>query len=211
MNNPFISHKFIITLHPNLSNRELEMIKLKDLDIEIYHIKEHVPLTYTFKLDSDFFALFEDSIIQKGLVDVDVNLEKTSLHIRMTFSVKGTVELTCDRSLDLFEYPIDSFTPLIFKFSEEEEGEITDEIIGIKKETIKINLAQYIYEFINLEVPIKKLHPRFKDEENQDGDDPKMIYSTATVEEEINDPLTEDLIDPRWLALKTLKDKNKLN
>jgi len=188
------------------------MNKLRAFDIEIVHIKEHVPHTYTFKLDAQsFFSLFEDSIIQKGLLDVTVDLEKTPLHIRMTISIKGNVELICDRSLDPFDYPIDSVNPLIFQFSEEEEGEITDEIIAIKREAIKINVAQYIYEFINLEVPIKKLHPRFQDEDVNDDAEALLIYSTEDENEEKSDSPTEDLIDPRWLALKSLKDKSKLN
>lgn len=187
------------------------MNKLRAFDIEIAHIKEHVPHTYNFKLDASFFTIFEDSIIQKGLLDVDVDLEKTALHIRMNISIKGNVELICDRSLDPFDYSIDSVTPLIFKFSDEEEGEITDEIIAIKRETIKINIAQYVYEFINLEVPIKKLHPRFQEEEVDNDEETLLIYSTETENEEKNDSPTEDLIDPRWLALKSLKDKSKLN
>jgi uncharacterized protein len=186
------------------------MIKLRAFDIEIYHIKEHVQHTFNFKLTSEFFSLFEESVVQKGLLDVDVVLEKTALHIRVSISINGIVELVCDRSLDEFDYQINSVTPLIFKFSEEEEGEITDEIIGIKRETTKINMAQYIYEFINLELPIKKLHPRFQGEENQE-DDSFLIYSTESKEEENNDSPTEDLMDPRWLALKSLNDKNKLN
>jgi uncharacterized metal-binding protein YceD (DUF177 family) len=187
------------------------MNKLRVFDIEIAHIKEHVLHTYNFKLDASFFTLFEDSIIQSGLLDVDVDLEKTPLHVRMNVSIKGNVELICDRSLDTFEYFIDSKTPLIFKFSEEEEGEITDEIIAIKRETVKINIAQYVYEFINLEVPIKKLHPRFQEEEIDNDEETLLIYSTDKENEEKNDSPTEDLIDPRWLALKSLKDKSKLN
>ena len=188
------------------------MNKLREFDIEISHIKEHVQHTYTYKLDESFFTLFEDSLIQKGLLTVDIDLEKTPLLIRTNFVIKGNVELICDRSLDAFDYPIHSEQQLLFKFTEENEGEITEEIIGIKRETTKINMAQFIYEFINLEVPIKKLHPRFQEEETQDDDsDSLLIYSTEAENEADSDSPSEDLIDPRWLALKSLKDKSKLN
>jgi uncharacterized protein len=187
------------------------MNKLREFDIEISNIKEHVVHNYDFKLDNSFFTLFEDSLIQKGLLTVDVDLEKTPLLIRTNFKIKGQVELICDRSLDPFDYSISSDSQLIFKFSEEYEGEITEEIIGIKRETIKINIAQYIYEFINLEVPIKKLHPRFQKDESQNEEDSLLIYSTETENEADSDSPSEDLIDPRWLALKSLKDKSKLN
>ncbi|ABG58895.1 YceD family protein [Cytophaga hutchinsonii] len=185
--------------------------RLRDFDIEISHVKEHTPHKFEFQLNDSFFTLFEDSLIQKGSVTVDVEFEKTPLLIRMNFILNGVVELVCDRSLDTFEQPISSENVLLFKYSEE-EGEITEEIIGIKRETIKINIAQYIYEFINLEVPIKKLHPRFQEEEvDNDTSETLLIYSTETENEEKSESPTEDLIDPRWLALKSLKDKSKLN
>lgn len=185
--------------------------RLRDFDIEIFHIKEHTPQKYDFQLNDSFFELFEDSLIQKGSIKIDVEFEKTPLLIRMNFILNGIVELICDRSLDTFEQPISSENALIFKFAEE-DGELTEEIIGIKRETIKINIAQYVYEFINLEVPIKKLHPRFQDEEDQNDDaEALLIYSTEKGVEEKSDSPTEDLIDPRWLALKSLKDKSKLN
>jgi len=186
--------------------------RLRDFDIEVSHVKEHTLHKFEFQLNDSFFALFEDALIQKGLVQVDVQFEKTPLLIRMNFILNGVVELVCDRSLDTFEQPISSEQLLLFKFTEEEEGEITEEIIGIKRETIKINIAQYIYEFINLEIPIKKLHPRFQEDEENDNDaESLLIYSTEDENEEKSDSPTEDLIDPRWLALKSLKDKSKLN
>jgi uncharacterized protein len=187
------------------------MNKLKDFDIEVFSIKDNTHLRYDFELDDSFFTLFEDSLIQKGSLHVEVDIEKTALLIRSSFKIDGTVELICDRTLDPFEYPIHSENPILFKYAEE-EGEITEEIVGIKRETVKINVAQYIYEFIGLEVPIKKLHPRFE-EEDQDVNDNTLIYSTGSSEEDKNnkDAADGDIIDPRWLALKTLKDKNKLN
>jgi uncharacterized protein len=188
-----------------------KMNKLKAFDIEISNIKEHVHHLYNYTLDTSFFTSFEESLIQKGLIVVEVDLEKTPLLIRMNIRLNGSVDLICDRSLDEFEYLIESEKQLIFKFTEEEEGEITEEIIGIKRETVKINIAQYLYEYVNLEVPIKKLHPRFQDSDKQNEQDSFLIYSTEKEEDVKDDTPTEDLIDPRWLALKTLKDKSKLN
>ena len=188
-----------------------KMNKLKAFDIEISNIKEHVHHLYNYTLDASFFASFEESLIQKGLINVEVDLEKTPLLIRMNICLNGSVDLICDRSLDEFEYLIESETQLIFKFTEDEEGEITEEIIGIKRETVQINVAQYLYEYINLEVPIKKLHPRFQDTDKENEQDSFLIYSTEKEEDAKDDSPTEDLIDPRWLALKTLKDKSKLN
>jgi uncharacterized protein len=169
-----------------------KMNKLKAFDIEISNIKEHVHHTYNYTLDTSFFTSFEESLIQKGLINVEVDLEKTPLLLRMNIRLNGSVDLVCDRSLDEFEYLIDSEKQLIFKFTDEEEGEITEEIIGIKRETVQINVAQYLYEYINLEVPIKKLHPRFQDADKENEQDSFLIYSTEKEEDAKDDSPTEE-------------------
>jgi uncharacterized metal-binding protein YceD (DUF177 family) len=59
-----------------------------------------------------------------------------------------------------------------------------------------------MYEFIVLAIPIKKIHPDLKDEEeNDDGSNVKIVYSTSTEKEEKK----EEEIDPRWEKLKKLK------
>jgi uncharacterized metal-binding protein YceD (DUF177 family) len=55
-----------------------------------------------------------------------------------------------------------------------------------------------MYEFIALEIPIKKLHPRFEDE-TEDGTEGKIIYTSSTGQPD------EETIDPRWEKLKKLK------
>ena len=55
------------------------------------------------------------------------------------------------------------------------------------RETATLELGQYIYEFIALAVPLKKLHPRFKDEEEDEDEDlstGKIVYSSEAEEDE---------------------------
>jgi len=49
-----------------------------------------------------------------------------------------------------------------------------------------------------LSIPIKKLHPRFKAEEEDDESDVKIVYRTSEEEE-------NEHVDPRWEKLKKLK------
>jgi len=60
-----------------------------------------------------------------------------------------------------------------------------------------------MYEFIGVEIPIKKLHPRFQEEENEDDEtNGKLIYTSSTDTTSGED---DDQIDPRWEQLKKLK------
>ncbi|MBC7486542.1 MAG: DUF177 domain-containing protein [Cytophagaceae bacterium] len=178
-------------------------LKLFDIDIHNLSLKEY---DYQFDIDDSFFASFEDSIVYKGSLVVKVNM---SLHpgvIEMDFDIQGTVVITCDRSLEEYDQAINSNERLMFKFGDE-NTEISEDIISITRDTHRINVAQYIYEFITIAIPFVKRHPRFQEEAN-DEEEVKLIYqsSTAPAEEEEEN---KDSEDPRWALLKNLK--NNLN
>ena len=125
----------------------------------------------------------------------------------MSFKIEGFVELICDRSLDAFDYQVRLEDNLILKFGEESEATKEDEIAFIPWNTQTIYLGQYIYEFLSLAVPMKKLHPRYMDEDDDDDDgqeDMKLIYSSK----EASGNNRED-IDPRWQKLKEIKGDKK--
>jgi len=67
-------------------------------------------------------------------------------------------------------------------------------------DTPSINIGDFIYEFITLAVPLKKLHPRYEEAFDED-DEPEMIY---TSQEESDEEESQES-DPRWEALKKLK------
>ena len=54
-----------------------------------------------------------------------------------------------------------------------------------------LNISKFIYEFFILEIPIKRLHPSIKNEDNIDN----FVYKTRTNKK----------IDPRLKSLKKLK------
>lgn len=188
----------------------------KQFDIDIIKLSNSVH-EFQFNIDSSFFAEFEDSLIQKGNLKAKVILEKSSTLIQATFEIDGVVELICDRSLEPFDLEISITEPLIFKYGEE-YSELTEEIITIPRDLPTLNVSQYIYEFIGLAVPMKKLHPKFRseddweDEEEEDESDSILIYSTQTEgyedaekSENSENNSEEGPLDPRWEILKNIK------
>ena len=119
----------------------------------------------------------------------------------LNFQIDASVELICDRSLDNFDYPVKVDEKVIIKFGEDNYA-LSEDVIVIKQDTSSINVAEFVYEFITLAVPLKKLHPRYEDEFEED-DEPEMIYTSQEDEEEDNSQEP----DPRWEALKKLKGK----
>ncbi len=175
---------------------------LSKYDINIQGLEEKVH-TFEFEGDDKFFGAFEQSFIKKGHFKAIVKLNKNSALIQLDFDITANVELTCDRSLELFEEPISVKERYIYKFGDRHE-EITDEIEMIPHGAATINIAQHIYDFICVSLPMKKLHPRFREE---DIDEEGLLVYTSEKEEPTNEPKEQE-IDPRWAALSKLRMNN---
>lgn len=168
------------------------MRDLKQYKIEIFGLSNNTH-HFDFEFEEEFFSLFENSLISKGKGTCKIDLTKTDSMITLDFNIQGTIELECDRSLELFDYPIEIEKELIFKYGDEEK-ELSEDVRVIPKGTQEINIADFLYESIHLEIPMKKLHPKFQNEEESD----EMIYKSDDEKKEDNE------VDPRWEALKKL-------
>jgi uncharacterized protein len=158
---------------------------------------------FDFEVGNDFFGYYGTGLVSEGSLKCEVVLDKHETFIEATFHITGSVRLICDRSLDPFDQPIALKRKLVFKYGEGDQ-ELSDEIIMIHRDSERLDLGQYMFEFIALEIPIKKLHPRFQEEQENEGGSPegKIIYSSKTSSDESGEG--ED-IDPRWDILKKLK------
>lgn len=119
--------------------------------------------------------------------------------IRVQFHLDAEVELVCDRSLDTFRYPVSRDYEVLYKAEKVEES--ADEHGAIRNFDLssrQIDLEQDVRDTIMLDVPVKKLHPRFLDE---DGNPKEFIHKQfGEIPED-----EEEAVDPRWEALKELK------
>ncbi len=84
--------------------------------------------------------------------------KKTSVTFELNFSIVGVVFVPCDRCLDDIPMDVDTKNKLIVKFGKEYSEE-SDEIVIIPEEDGEINIAWFLYEFIILSLPAKKVHP----------------------------------------------------
>lgn len=169
-----------------------------DLNLAKLPLKTH---RFEFELGSDFFALFDQSLVEQGQLHADVELIKTERLLTLNFHITGTVCLTCDRSLDEFDQPLDIQEQLLMRFGDENK-ELDDNVLQITPDTQALPLAQHLYDYIGLALPMKKLHPRFQNEPDDNPDAPtKLIFSTRPADDAPDD---DEPADPRWAALRNL-------
>jgi len=153
---------------------------------------------FEYEIDNKFFSEFEGGVVDEGKVNVRITLEKQSSMLILWFNVEGILKVQCDRCLEMFDLPVKSQEKIFVKFGEKEYVE-GDDVIWVSVNDYQLNVAQLIYEFICLAVPIKKVHP--DDKAGNSTCDPLMI-------EKLNNYILkeDELKNPVWNDLKKLLD-----
>jgi uncharacterized metal-binding protein YceD (DUF177 family) len=147
---------------------------------------------FEFKIYNAFFENYSFFETEKGNLDVILDLEKETTLMIFHFSIKGVISLACDRCVAEFDFPIAGNYDLIVKFGDDYVEE-SDDVVVIPNAESRIDVSQYIFEYITLLLPIKRVHPSI------DQCDPAVI-------EKLNKYSQKDA-DPRWDALKNIKLK----
>jgi len=150
--------------------------------------------SFKFEIGSSFFESFEYFENVSGNVFVTLSLLKEPNMLIFDVSIDGTLNLICDRCLGNFDQKIEGSNKLIIKFGESFIEESEDVIIIPVSES-RIDLKQYIFEYLSLLLPIKKVHPLKAD--GGSGCDPDFLARI--------DKYSRPKADPRWDALKNLK------
>jgi len=171
---------------------------------------------FEYVLDNRFFTDIGGEDIQKGKINTSLVITKRGSAFDLSFTINGIVTIPCDRCLDDMDLPIETTAHLIVKFGKDYSEE-SDEIVVIPEAEGIINLAWFLYEFIALAVPIKHVHApgkcnkqmtsKLKKHAAKSDDDESAFESDDIIITEDDDTDTgEDKTDPRWDALRGLKE-----
>ncbi|SDL30942.1 Uncharacterized metal-binding protein YceD, DUF177 family [Pedobacter sp. ok626] len=157
---------------------------------------------FDFEVDNSFFEAFEYSLVKKGNLKAEVELDKQETMLLLQFRIKGTIVLDCDKCLAEFEAPISVQERQIVKFAEDELESDDLEIITLSRKESELDISELIYEFITVSVPYIKIC-----EENGDGQkcDQEMIARLESLAVGSQEEEQQQSDDPRWAALKKLK------
>lgn len=168
---------------------------------------------FEFQIAQPFFDLFEfDQDFRSPDLKLQMVLDKKNNFLELDFHLSGTIEVDCDLTNEPYREDIKGQSSIIVKFGEDYEY-LDDEVWVIPQGEHMVNIAQMIYEMTLLALPIKRIHPDVKSGKSQSemldlleqyGLEEEIEIPSSTDEEE---NLNEDEIDPRWEALKQLKNK----
>lgn len=154
--------------------------------------------SFDYRIDRSFFKEFEYSEIKEGDVQVHLVMEKEERLIHLRFSLSGYVKVPCDRCFEVMDQPVSGEEDLIVKFGADFHEE-SDIVQIIPEGENQFNIAPFIYEYIHLLIPVRRVHP--EDDQGNSACDPEVI-SRLEAAQKSHEP------DPRWEILNKLKTKN---
>ncbi|CAN5370416.1 DUF177 domain-containing protein [soil metagenome] len=160
---------------------------------------------FNFLVTDSFFEALPFSEIKKGNVKVDVTMVKSFHIMTLTIKMKGAVELTCDRCGNEYMQPIEGERILVVHLNAE-KFEDEDDLISLTDSVHALDLSQYLYEYISLLPPTKRVCGGNPEGSNQCDQEVikklEELRAGSDSEEEKKDT------DPRWDSLKNLKFDN---
>ncbi len=157
---------------------------------------------FEFEVTEKFFEQFIESEITKANIQVVATVVKQNSLMHILFSFEGRVGLSCDRCLVDFDCPVNGHEKLIIKHGNPEES--NDEILVLKEGLEEADVTQYLYEYIELAIPSRKVP----------CEDEELEYDAFPCDEEMlskfNELKTEEepTENPEWDKLKDIKFNN---
>ena len=166
------------------------MLRLKTYEIPLSKSQR------TLIIPHDFLEGQEITVLN-GTLSLEIDRSDHMIYIKST--VKSSLELLCDRSLDTFTHEVESNLEIIYKEGlEKEEVDLHTSIKRLEQHQQLIDFDQEVRDMLLLSLPTKRIHPRYLDEEGN----PKELLN----EQFGSFNNAEDTVDPRWEALKNLKN-----
>lgn len=172
--------------------------------------------THEYKLDNEFFANIDGPEVQRGKVNVKLDVKRTTALYELNFHLTGVIYIPCDRCLDDMEHEVNTDEELFVKMGTEYSEE-SDNLLIIPETEGELNVAWFLYEYIALTIPLKHVHPYGKcnkemsirlhkmSARRNDEEEPEEEIPLFVDDETANISADEQETDPRWDALKKLK------
>lgn len=162
--------------------------------------------SFEYVVDAAFFGHFPGSQLADGKVTVKVEVEKKTSSLVLDFDMLGQLVLPCDRCMQDVQLPIHSQAQLIIRLSGS-PGEDDDDLIWLPLTAYEYNLANYIYENIHLNLPLRVSCSMENNKACRAEVETLLSKYSGEADEAVTDESNAGEIDPRWEKLKNLKLK----
>lgn len=163
------------------------------------------PHTFQYEIGDRFMQEHGDWDLEGLKARVTVSFDKQPSFFMLRFDVDGELLVPCDRCGDEFKLRLwDEFNLLIKLTGEDaEEKEDDADVVFIPRSETVIDIGNWIYEFVQLSIPLQRIHPDL--ENGESGCNKEALALLNKLSEHEEDHHNNEL----WKGLEALKEKNK--
>lgn len=116
---------------------------------------------FTYEITDKFFEPFQQQDFKNCVATVKLTLDKKTGFMLLHFDVGGKVELICDRCGNNLEMQLWDEFNLVVKMVDDptvmNEQEEDPDVYYISRSESHLHVADWIYEFINLSIPLQRM------------------------------------------------------
>ena len=158
---------------------------------------------FEYQIDDKFFAHYEKQDFSNCTAKIKLELDKKNGFMLLKFDIDGTVDVNCDRCGNPLTIQLwDEFKVMVKLVDDPDEMNDQEEdpdVYYISRGESHLYLADWIYEFINLSIPLQKMCPPDEAGESQCN---KEVLAKLLQAENIDNKEA----NPMWQALNKFKD-----
>jgi uncharacterized metal-binding protein YceD (DUF177 family) len=139
--------------------KNCDMSHRREFEIAFVGLKPGVH-EYAYEIADKFFEPFQQQDFRNCKADVKLHLDKKSNFMLLKFEIGGSLEVICDRCNNFLPLQLwDEFNITVKMVEEPEvanEQEEDPDVYYISRGESHVDVANWIYEFINLSIPMHK-------------------------------------------------------
>jgi uncharacterized metal-binding protein YceD (DUF177 family) len=179
----------------------------RDYDIAFVGLKPGIH-EYFYDINDSFFESFQEQDFSHCAATVKTTLDKQHGCILLKFEIGGKLELTCDRcgSTSLPISLWDEFSLIVKLVENPEEMNLQEEdpdVYYIGRTESHLHIADWIYEFINLSIPMQRRCS--EEEKGSNFCNKETLALLEKMEAGETNTLEQPKENPIWKNLENLK------
>lgn len=124
-------------------------------------------------------------------VELDVLLDLSERRVLASVTARATARLECDRTLDLYDQPVEGTHAVLFSADAPEVPSGDDDVRPLADDATHVDLTDAIRDTLVLALPLRRVSPAAE----------ALDIPTA-----FGGPADDEPADDRWAALKALRD-----
>ena len=179
------------------------MSRRRDFEIAFVGLNPGVH-EYSYTIDDRFFEAYQQQDFRNCTAHVKLSLDKKSSFMLLKFEMGGKLEVNCDRCNSNLPLELWDEFNITVKIVEEPElmnnQEDDPDVYYISRGESHIDVANWIYEFINLSIPMQKIC------NFEDMDGPYCNKAAIDVLKKLETKESEKKENPIWKGLEKFKD-----